>query len=98
MTYDLYLDGRGYKLVKQEDQMRSTERGMLCGHCGERIYDAEVAEQVDDLRDSFGNPDRIDQMHVYDFARMHRPTTSENLVIRMATSRESQVTYAGMTS
>ena len=48
----------------------------VCTRCGERLYSADVAEQLDDIRDSFGTPDHIEEMHVYDFKRV-RPSDDE---------------------
>jgi hypothetical protein len=45
----------------------------VCAHCGERVFGADVAERLDEIRDGFGHPDHVESLDVYNFAASTTP-------------------------
>jgi hypothetical protein len=40
---------------------------LVCPIDGEKLYRADVAQRLDEIRDHFGTPDRIEVLHVFEY-------------------------------
>jgi hypothetical protein len=55
----------------------------VCPNCGERLYAPDTVAGLEAIQDRFGDPDRLEQVAVYDFGKA-APTAATNVTTTIA--------------